>query len=163
MEIDEISKFLSPIIVGFIGAYFGSLLALNKFKKEKLWDERKSIYKEIIEAFEELSAWSEYMRSSHCCEPTISVKTTFDEPLRIISKRSAIGGLFLSKAFQEVLEEANLKLNQIRFQVNEESLPDIHSEQGRTEWLFILSKEVKVAIDDYLPRLMSIAKEEIPK
>ena len=163
MEIDEISKYLSPITVGFLAAYLGSLVALKKFKKEKLWDERRAIYKEVIEAFEELGCWSEYMRASHCCEPTINVNVNFDEPLRVISKRSAIGGLFLSEAFQKVLEEANIKLSQIRFQINEESMPDMDSERERADWLFILSKEIKEAVNEYLPKLISIAKEEIPK
>ncbi|GAB1145654.1 MAG: hypothetical protein Sw2PiBPW_40910 [Shewanella algae] len=35
MEIDEISKFIAPLTVGFIAAYLGSLLALRKFKREK--------------------------------------------------------------------------------------------------------------------------------
>ena len=52
MAIDQISQYLSPITVGFVAAYLGSRLALNKFKQEKLWDERRAIYKEIIEAFE---------------------------------------------------------------------------------------------------------------
>ena len=163
MEIDEISKFLSPITVGFLAAYLGSLLALKKFKKEKLWDERRLIYKEVIEAFEELQAWSEYMRASHCCEPTIDVNTNFDESLRIISKCSAIGGLFLSIEFQKVLEEANLKLSQTRFQVKEESMPDMDSERGRADWTFILAKEISEVVGQYLPRLISLAKLEIPK
>jgi hypothetical protein len=163
VEIDEISKYLSPITVGFIAAYFGSLLALNKFKKEKLWDERRAIYKEIIEAFEELGCWSEYTRALHCCEPTTDVDVKFDEPLRVISKRSAIGSLFLSESFQEVLEEANLKLSQTRFQIHEESRPDMYSERGRAEWLLVLSGEIKEIVDNYLPKLISIAKKEIPK
>jgi len=163
VEIDEIFKYLSPITVGFLAAYLGSLLALKKFKKEKLWDERRAIYKEVIEAFEELGSWSEYMRASHCCEPTINVDVNFDEPLRLISKRSAIGGLFLSEEFQKVLEEAHIKLSQIRFQINEESMPDMGSERERAEWLFILSKEINEAVNEYLPKLISIAKNEIPK
>lgn len=46
--IDEIFKYLSSILVGFLAAYFGSLLALKKFKKEKLWGEKRSIYKRLL-------------------------------------------------------------------------------------------------------------------
>lgn len=163
MQIDEIYKYLSPITVGFVAAYLGSRLALNKFKQEKLWDERRAIYKEIIEAFEELGCWSEYIRASHCCEPTIEVNVKFDEPLRIISKHGATGGLFLSENFQIILKEANIKLSQTRFQINEESMPDMYSEQGRAEWLFVLSNQIREVVDHYLPKLISIAKKEIPK
>ncbi len=163
MEIDEISKFLSPITVGFIAAYLGSKLALEKFKKEKLWDERRSIYKEVIESFEELIHWSEYVRASHCCEPTIEEKIKFDESLRIISKHSVTGGLLLSQEFQETLEKANTQLHRVRFQINEESLPDLNTDRGRDEWLFILSSEIRKVVDEYMPKLISIAKNEIPK
>jgi len=163
VEIDEISKFLSPITVGFIAAYLGSVLALNKFKKEKIWDERRAIYKEIIEAFEELMYWSEYVRASHCCEPTIKADIKFDESLRLISKHSATGSLMLSEKFQKTLEEANLKLHQTRFQINEESLPDMYSDRGRAEWLFVLSKEIGGIVREFLPNLIAIAKNEIPK
>lgn len=163
MAIDEISQYLAPITVGFVAAYSASLLAINKFKQEKLWDERRAIYKDIIEAFEELQCWSEYTRASHCCEPTTEVSVKFDEPLRIISKHSATGGLFLSEDFQIILEEANIKLSQTRFQINEASMPDMHSEQGRAEWLFILSREIREVVENYLPKLISIAKKEMPK
>lgn len=163
MELGEISKYLSQITVGFVAAYLGSKLAINKFKQEKLWDERRFIYKEIIEAFEELGYWSEYIRASHCCEPTIEVSIQFDEPLRIISKHSATGDLFLSEGFQIILKEANIKLSQTRFQINEGRMQDENSEQVRAEWLFELSKEIREVVDSYLPKLISIAKKEIPK
>lgn len=163
MDIDEMSKYLAQISAIFLAAYLGSFLALKKFKKEKLWDERKAIYKEVIEAFEELKMWSEYMQASHCCEPTINVNFEFYEALRVISKRSAIGGLFLSEKFQKVLEEADVKLSQTRFQINEESMPDMDSERGRAEWLFILAREINEVVNEYLPKLISIAKEEMPK
>lgn len=163
MDIGEMSKYLAQIAAIFLAAYLGSFLALKKFKKEKLWDERKAIYKEVIEAFEELKMWSEYMQASHCCEPTINVNFEFYEALRVISKRSAIGGLFLSEEFQKVLEEADVRLSQTRFQINEESMPDMDSERGRAEWLFILAREINEVVNEYLLKLISIAKEEMPK
>ncbi|CAM5195084.1 hypothetical protein [Alishewanella longhuensis] len=163
MEIDAISSFLAPITVGFIAAYLGSRLALSKFKKEKLRDERKEIYKEIIEAFEELSCWSEYQRASHCCESTINVDVKYDEPLRVISKRSAIGGLFLSDAFQKRLSQANEKLVNIRFEIHEDSMPDMYTAEGRAEWLFTLAVGVKKIVDEHLLELISIARSEMPK
>lgn len=163
MEIEEVMKYLPPIFVGFISAYFGSMFAFKKFKSEKLWDERRAIYKEVIEAFEELGGWAEYMLALNYCEPTIDVEFKFDEPLRVISKRSVIGRLFLSKAFYKTLEEADLKLRDIRFRINEECQPDMDSDRGRSEWLVILATQIKGLVDDYLPKLLSIAKDEIPK
>jgi hypothetical protein len=69
----------------------------------------------------------------------------------------------LSEKFQKTLEEANLKLHQTQFQINEESLPDMDSERGRDEWLFVLSKEIGGIVSEFLPKLITIAKNEIPK
>lgn len=51
---EELAKYTAPIFVGFISAYFGSLLAIGKFKKEKLWERREQAYVEIIDALYDL-------------------------------------------------------------------------------------------------------------
>jgi len=163
LELQEVFKYLFQMIVVFFGAYFGSQIALNKFKKEKLWEQKRAIYKEIIEAFEELGFWSQYIKASHYFEPTIEVNIQFDHSLRIISKHTATGALFLSDDFQIILKDANVRLNQVLFEVNEERRFDNGSEQSRAEWLLIMSKEIRVVIDSFLPKLISIAKKEIPK
>ncbi|MBO2641729.1 hypothetical protein [Shewanella algae] len=162
MEIDEISKFIAPLTVGFIDAYLGSLLALRKFKREKIWDERRSIYKEVIESFEEIIFWCEYVRASHCGEPVIEGDVDFDSSLRKIARHSVSGGLFSSSKFQEVLKQAHAELYQVRFQINEESLPDLDTDRGRKEWLFILSKEIRSVSKKYLDQLINLAKDELP-
>ena len=163
MEIDEISKFIAPLTVGFIAAYLGSLLALKKFKREKIWDERRSIYKEVIESFEKIIFWCEYVRASHCCEPVIESDVDFDSSLRKIARHSVSGGLFSSSKFQEVLEQAHAELYRVRFQINEESMPDLDTDRGRDEWLFILSKEIRDVSKKYLDQLINLAKDELPK
>ena len=133
VEIDEIFKFLAPLTVGFVAAYVGSLLALRKFKREKIWDERRAIYKEVIESLEEIVFWCEYVRATHCCEPVIESDVDFDSSLRNIARHSVSGGLFSSCRFQEVLEQANAELYRVRFQIKEESMPDLDSDYGRDE------------------------------
>jgi hypothetical protein len=163
VEIDEISKFIAPLTVGFIAAYFGSLLALRKFKREKIWDERRSIYKEVIESFEEIIFWCEYVRASHCCEPVIESDVDFDSSLRKIARHSVSGELFSSPKFQKVLKQAHSELYRVRFQINEESMPDLYTDSGRDEWLFILSKEIGGVSKKHLDRLINLAKDELPK
>lgn len=162
MEIDEISKFLAPLTVGFIAAYFGSLLALRKFKSEKVWDERRLIYKEVIESLEEILFWCEYVRASHCCEPVIDSDVDFDSSLRKIARHSVSGGLFSSSKFQESLKLAHAELHRVRFQINEESMPDLNTDHEREEWLFILSKEIRDVAKRHLDQLINLAKNELP-
>lgn len=115
------------MLVGFLAAYYGSVLALRKFKQEKTWNERREAYKEVIESLEELIHWSEQIRASHCCEPTIGGNANFDDALRRISKFSATGSLVFSEEFQTVLEKTNTQISKVRFEVNEESKPDMHT------------------------------------
>jgi hypothetical protein len=107
LDIELILKYLSPMTTGLITALLASNFALRKFKQEKVWGERRGCYKEVIEAFEELSHWSEQVRATNFCEPTISGEIRFDESLRKISKFSATGALFFSKKFYEVVNQSN--------------------------------------------------------
>lgn len=159
---EDLLKFISPIIVGFLAAYFGSLLALRKFKREKVWDERRAAYKDVIESFEELIHWSEQVRAYHCCEPTIGGEAKFDESLRKISKFSATGSFIFSKKFQEILEQANENISRVRFKIDEESKPDQYTEAGSAEWYFVLANEIRSIVKDCLPKLIAIAKSEAP-
>lgn len=158
-----ISKFLLPLAVGLIAAYFGSLLAIKKFKREKIWDERRSIYKEVIESFEEIIFYCEYVRAINFCEPIIDNNVDIDSSLRKIAKYSVSGGMFCSEKFQGVLKQAYDELYRVRVQINEESLPDLNTESGRREWSVILFREISSVAKVYLEQLINVAKSELPK
>ncbi len=51
---EYIASFITPITIGFISAFFGSLVAIRKFKKEKLWERKEKAYGEIINALYDL-------------------------------------------------------------------------------------------------------------
>jgi hypothetical protein len=160
MDIDQISKYLAPVTVGFIAAYLGSQLALRKFKQEIIWSERRKYYKEVIEAFEELIHWSEQVRASHYCEPTIGGEAKFQESLRLISKCRFTGGFLAATEFQESVEELYTAIVKSRFQVEEDSRPDSDTEQGRAEWHLIQANEIRAIVEKDLPKLINIVNSE---
>ncbi|MCD6006121.1 hypothetical protein K7H08_14870 [Halomonas sp. IOP_6] len=47
---EAVSEWLTPIFIGFVSAYFGSLIAVRRFKKERLWERREKAYAGIIDA-----------------------------------------------------------------------------------------------------------------
>ena len=163
MDYTEIIKLLSPIFVGFMSAYFGSLLALNKFKKEKFWDERRSGYRSVIEAFEELDHWSEIVRAESCCEPSSSIESKSEEALRVIAKYSKTGNLLFSNEFQQELESAYNNIRRSEFEIHNESLGDMETERQRMEWQAIHANEVRALVSKSLPKLIGLAKDELPK
>lgn len=162
MNYEELFKWITPIVVGLGSSFIASWLALRKFKSEITWDERRATYKDVIESFEELIHWAEQVRATHCCEPTISGEAKFYESLRCISKFSATGSLIFSSEFQEILEQANSQLHKIRFQIDDESRPDLGSEKEMAEWYFTLANEIRIIVEDSLPKLINIAKSERP-
>jgi hypothetical protein len=158
----EFFKWFTPIIVGLISAYAASSLALKKFKKEKVWDERRAAYKEVIESIEEIIHWSEQVRASHCCEPTIGREGDLDGSLRNLAKYSATGALIFSDKFHEVLTDANSRIHRIMFQIDDESKPDLDSEREMAEWNFVLANEIRKVLEECLPELIRVAKSEQP-
>lgn len=156
-------EFLSSIIIGLLSALIGSYLAFWKFKKEKLWDERKAIYKEVIVAFEELGSWAEDRRASLCCESTINVDFNYSESLRTISKWSAIGSLFLSSGFQSSLNEAYEKIEKLNFQAHEDAMSESDNPERSADVSRDAAVSMKKIICEYLPKLISEAREETPR
>ncbi|WP_133087309.1 hypothetical protein [Shewanella algae] len=60
------------------------------------------------------------------------------------------------------MKQAHAELYQVRFQINEESMPDLDTDRGRKEWLFILPKEIRSVSKKYLDQLINLAKDELP-
>ncbi|HEC29491.1 MAG TPA: hypothetical protein ENI65_07890 [Gammaproteobacteria bacterium] len=163
MDYSEIGKFISVIIIGFLSAYFGSLFALNKFKKEKFWNERRNTYKNIVEAFEELLHWAEQVRAEHCCEPSSAIEAKYEIALREISRYSETGGIIFSQEFYDITKEANKLIVQSIYKIHEQSLGESDTEQERSEWCFIQANEIGDIVNKYLPKLIEIARDELPK
>lgn len=161
MDYLEIAKLVSPIVVGFLSAYAASLIALNKFKKEKFWDERRSAYAKVVGAFEELLYWAEQERAAHCCEPYISVVSDPEGALREIRRYSQIGSLQFSEQFYEKLKEADIAITRAEFDVDQESHGD-NDEQSQHEWRFIRANMIREIVEDSLPSLLRLAKNELP-
>jgi hypothetical protein len=160
LDIEVFFKWFTPIVVGLISAYFASSLALKKFKKEKVWDERRSAYKEVIESIEEIIHWAEQVRASHCCEPTIGGEANVDEPLRKLAKYSVTGSLIFSDEFHNLLKDANLKIHRLRFEIDDESKPDVGSEREMAEWNFQLANGIRKVLEECLLKLISVTKSE---
>lgn len=162
LDINTLLKFLSPVSVGLLAAFFSTKFAIRKFKEEKVWDERRGSYKEVIEAFEELLHWAEQTRAIHCCEPIIGRDANFDGALRMISKFASTGDLLFSDEFSAIVKETNIQIAQLRFSIDDESQPDMDDERAISEWNFILSNKIRPIVEERLPMLIDVAKSEIP-
>lgn len=154
-------KVLIPLVSSFIGAILGSYFALSKFKKEKIWDEKRELYSKVIIALEDISYWAEQTRAKHCCEYSNSTLSNVNESLREIQKLSVSGRLVMNQRFHDLLVQVNNELNKECFNAHENWQEN--SDNPYSDFNFRHAVSVKEIISGYLPKLIDIAKSELPK
>lgn len=58
-------------IITLLAAFIGSYSAFNKYKKEKLWQEKYNAYQEILGSIYNMKHWASETYASCLCLPTI--------------------------------------------------------------------------------------------
>jgi hypothetical protein len=111
-------------------AFIGSYLALRKFKKEKIWQEKYSAYQEILGAIQNMKHWADETYSSCLCLPTIGgsegkeFHRGYAEARKCISKYIDIGKLLISDEVANKLDEMNQLLWEEDFRFGDEGMDD---------------------------------------
>ena len=106
---EEFAKYTASILVGFISAYFGSLLAIVQFKKEKLWLRRKQAYVDIIDALYDLLQHCQIHKedygqgTGYSEEKENEFKERYNKAFWKIKKATDIGAFVISNEAHEVL------------------------------------------------------------
>ena len=98
------SSFLSALVAAFLASF----LALRKFKKERLWQEKYEAYKEILNSIHEMRFWASENYASSLCLPTVgkSEETwqTYSLAKKTLLKHIQSGQLLISDAVTEKLQ-----------------------------------------------------------
>lgn len=163
MDFLEYFEAFSPILVGFLSAYFGSLFALKKFKNEKIWDERRAGYTDVIHALEEILYWAEIVRAESFCEPSSDIPAKYDEALREISKYAITGELIFSNQFYVLLTNTNHRIRKITYEIDDATQGYRETPKEAQEAYLLLAMEIRGIVSESLPQLIKFAKEELPK
>ncbi|MCO7247212.1 hypothetical protein [Halomonas sp. Mc5H-6] len=105
----EIPAWFISFCTALLAAFLGSMLAIWKFKKEKVWQEKYQAYQDILSALEAMVLWA---NETYCRQKMIPTKGTqaieggnwpsFSEARRVIAKTTCIGSLLLP---EKVIEE----------------------------------------------------------
>jgi len=109
--LEYIANFITPISIGFISAFFGSLVALSKFKKEKLWERKEKAYEEIINALYDLLQHCEFHKEDFgqgtglAKEKEQEFKDKYNTAFWNIKKATDIGAFVISSEAHSVLIE----------------------------------------------------------
>lgn len=108
---DEFFKIVTPMFVGFISAFFGSLFAISKFKKEKLWERKEKAYSEIIDSLYDLLQHCEIHKEDYGQGTGYSesierkMRENFNQAFWKIKKATDVGAFVISREAHRVLTE----------------------------------------------------------
>jgi len=160
----EIPSWLITFFVTLLAAYFGSLLALNKFKIEKLWQEKYNSYQEILNALEALILWANETYCSNKLIPSIGTSKlegvlSFPEARRVLAKNTCIGKLLISSEVITELESLEQELWDEQFRADEECFhPNTFEEQ---DFYATHAENVKNIVQPRLDKIVNFAKTDL--
>ena len=162
----EIPIWVISFFTALIATYFGYLIAVKKFKKEKIWQEKYQSYQDILSALEAMMLWS---NETYCRQKMIPTKGTrvldgdnwksFSEARRIIAKASCIGQLLLPENVVEELNELESELWNENFRADEENYyPNTFEE---SEAIAEHADNISKIIEPRLKKIIDYAKRDL--
>lgn len=110
---DPVASFVTPIVIGFISAFFGSLVAFRKFKAEKMWERKEKAYVEIIDSLYNLLRHCEVHKEDYGQGTGLSdaklyeLRNNYNSAFWAIKKSTDIGAFIISTRAHNVLKELN--------------------------------------------------------
>lgn len=161
MELD--TEVVLQILTAFLAAYFGAYLALNRFKKERQWQERYSAYIEIVNAISDLMVWATETYSRCKLLPSLDPGKHQDfysgyENARLCLRRySQSGKLVISSDVIAELEQLDTQLWSLEFDF-ENSAGD---PQEYENLLSSHTKDVRDIADEFLKKIIPLAKKDL--
>lgn len=155
---------LKDILIPFLAAGGGFWLASMKFKKEHLWQEKYSAYREILGAIEEMAYWADEASNETVMLPLIgwfdgkSSNDFYAQARRQISKHIGIDRLLISCEAVVTLEKFQTEIFQEYYRADEERSHNPHEEES--EFGFH-AREVQKITAKYLPHLTVLARNDL--
>jgi hypothetical protein len=110
---EQLLSLIVTASVGFLSACLGSLVAINKFKKEKNWERKEKAYIEIIDSLYDLLQHCEIHKEDYgqgtgfTEEKEEEFRQRFNVAFWKIKKATDIGAFVISKEAHAVLSELN--------------------------------------------------------
>jgi hypothetical protein len=158
-------SWLSSFLLALFAAFLGSFIALKKYKKEKIWQEKYLAYQEILAAIEAMKLWADETYCEFKMIPQIGYNsqndkfTSFSEALRCIAKWSCIGKLIISNGVVAILEKLEQEIRQEEFRYLEDR---VHREgNGYCEEMAQHAQKINEIIAKYLPDAIKMAKKDL--
>lgn len=92
----EVPAWLISFFTALIADFFGSYIAIKKFKKEKIWQEKYQSYQEILSALEAILLWS---NETYCYQKMIL--NSYNKPVKFACVKNSHKWTLLTSALDK--------------------------------------------------------------
>lgn len=159
-NINAIKDLLVPALTALATLW----IAMRKFRKEKIWQEKYAAYQRVIIAIEEIRYWADEASSEASMLPTVgwfdgkSSQDFYAEARRQIAKQCSIGTLLMSRQVVNELVELQKRIFKESCDASENYNADERDEQSA---LGDHATELRKIVDSHLPRILAHARDDL--
>lgn len=160
---DTWMSFLTTFATVLFAAYIGSYLALGKYKKEKVWQEKYNAYQDILNSINKMLHWADEISASHQCLPVIGgtsekeLYQDYRDARKCISKYINVGKLLISNEVADKLSETDQLLWEEYFRFDNEGI----DESNYNEKLAYHAEYIKIIINGRLEDIIKLCKKDL--
>ena len=156
---------LVPILTTLLAAIIGSYLTVQKFKREKHWQEKYAAYRDAVSAVENVRFWGDEIAADAALIPTSGFPegkaphTFLSEALRKLDQYAVIGKMLLSDEFCSLIEELRSEIATERFKTGEDSV--MTGEHEELHYWSAHGARIRDIVDQRLPKILAQAKHDL--
>ena len=150
---------MATFFTGILAAFFGYLIAVRKFKKEKIWQEKYSAYQEILISLETMLLWANEIYAQNSMLPTIGAgdELNFSQARRAISKQACIGSLLVSKEVISILNDIERELWDEDFRADDER----SGEMDINNYMAQHAENVRKILGPKIDQIIELARQDL--
>jgi hypothetical protein len=163
----EILKLIITFGTTLLAMFLGYFIAVRKFKKEKIWQEKYKSYQDILSALEAMLLWANEIYCYNKMIPTKGTKNcdnskhlSYSESRRIIAKTACIGKLLICNEVIQELEQLEQEIWKEDFRADDERnyYPNTPEE---SEAIALHARNIENIITPRLEKIIFYAKKDL--
>ncbi|MFL5579166.1 MAG: hypothetical protein ACJ8AO_02250 [Gemmatimonadaceae bacterium] len=159
----EFLRWIASLGTALLAAFVATALTLRRTKSERRWQAKYEAYQRILGAVEDVRYWAESTYADTLMLPSLSqAKLTeasgrFEEAKRALSSFVHIGELVISADALELLDRIRGEISSEEFRYEDDRGGDDSPDHDLAEHC----DKIRRIVEGYLPRLLSLARDDI--
>lgn len=170
IDLGAIGGLAGQLSVGIFGALLGSWAAARRYRSEALWQAKYDMYRDLIDALEEVSLWASETHADRLClvgSPLLNGQSAIRlDPVgkrRVISKISRIGNLLMPDELIELLVKLESDLKGEDFRAEDEREVEQGDHNAADFHMAEHAQKIGVILNGKIDQIVGLAKAEMKK